>query len=266
MLLTPGDECPRLAALTLIPGVDLAGLVGKPFAEAWAQGEEGFYLHRLELDVTIVPVYNTIANLNQFFQSINNQNILARAGLNKQRVHVNEDGTFEQLDWNPLLTNDDGPTTVSAGDYLDGPWMRLWTHHFVSRRTVTAHHEPQGCCSNVSGSISGGNLVNSLAAGTGNIDTSVSGTISTECQPCEMDESFSVVPGVGFGPFFNLAAQEAAPWRLRVSVPFKRRLHFEESDSLILFLGWEDVTGASGLQKDQPAMQITGTGRALVSR
>lgn len=255
----PNDlGCPNVNTMVLLPGSPSAA--APVFQSQWDQTTEGIYLHRLDLTLYIEPDFaqGTFATPAQQFQAMQRLNTMVRVGMVKQRWEADPTGAFDFNVYNPLQVND-LTTATTIGDYIDGPFMRIWEHMFQPQVSFTQHFEPQSCCPNVHG----GSQLNVLENGSGTIDTS----ISTDCNPCGMGENFFLTDA-GFGPFFNQTVTNAKPWKLRIHVPFKRRLHFKEADALHLFFGWENQGTAAtfGQRAAQPDLNVWGVGRALVSR
>lgn len=257
----PDNGCPNGAELILIPGS--MDPVNSPANPAFRQDDEGFYVHKLEVDLFIVPVVPADVPLPPFEQVafFRNLQTLLRVVMVKQRWQISQDGSAHFNRYNPLKSTPDFSVNFVEGDYTEGPYMRTWQKFFEGVNTVDSVFYPGTCCPDVSG----GSTINviDLTSGTGggNIDTS----IDTTCNVCVVDgEGFELVPGAGRGPYATLHSQLPRSWHLRIRV--NTRLHFKEADGLHLFFGWENMSSPDLSRQLQPELLVRGIGRALVSR
>lgn len=159
---------------------------------------------------------------------------------------------------------------LDTGDYTESKQRRTWEHHqWPSRSSLELKElgpsQVIGCCSNVTGSISGGAgfVANGITwtATAGAIDTSVTGTITTDCgTPCITD--------AGFSPSLNGTAnthRELSPWKWNLNSRKHFKVREDEELKLNLSLGYFDMFNGGNCPPPNTGFLWMGRLKVLVS-
>lgn len=185
------------------------------------------------------------------------QGIQVRMGL-KRSEFEGDPATASGLAFNPL---DGRPSPLhpneNDGDFADAGWMHLWEHTWMATPSINVA-PVDGCCSVVSGDITGGAsaIDNGLtwAVSDGAINTEVVGTIGTECTACGEDQYLG-----------SSSVQYPHSWEWNFDR--KKAIEVKDNHMLGLYIGWSllPLLGPATFDpNDQPILVLLGSIKMLV--